>query len=210
MFEELIDRVAGGAADEALQLTEQALTEGRSASEIMNGALMPAMDIVGKRFASGELYVPEMLVAARAMRRCLTLLEPLLTAGQEAATGKVVLGTVKGDIHDIGKNIVGVMLEGAGFEVHDLGVDVAPGEFVRAVRDFQPDIVGLSALLTTTMTMMPEVIAALDASGVREQVKVMVGGAPVTDVYAREIEADGYAPDAASAAELARSLVRRS
>ena len=165
------------------------------------------MDEVGKDFKAGELYVPEVLIAARAMHAGMDILRPLLAESDVPSTGKFVIGTVKGDLHDIGKNLVRMMIEGGGFEVIDLGVDAAPEVFVEAVRVHKPDIVGLSALLTTTMGQMRTTIEALEEAGLRGSIKVMVGGAPVTDAFAQEIGADGYTPEAASAVDVARGYV---
>ena len=206
-FDELIRAVADGDATRAQALTESALGSGANPDEILSDALMRAMETVGHQFSAGEIYVPEMLVAARAMKVCIGVLQPLMTTGPHKARGTVVIGTVQGDIHDVGKNIVTIMLQAAGFDVHDLGVDVASEAFVAAVSECRPDIVGLSALLTTTMWVMKDVIHALEASGVRDTVRVLVGGAPVTEAFAHEIGADAYAPDAGAAAEVARQLV---
>jgi 5-methyltetrahydrofolate--homocysteine methyltransferase len=162
---------------------------------------------VGRLFESGEYFMPEMLIAARAMKSGLTLLRPHLIAANVQAIGKVIIGTVQGDVHDIGKNLVGMMLEGAGFEVIDLGVDVPPEKYIQAVREHHPDLLACSALLTTTMLRMKDLILALDEAGLRGQVKVMVGGAPITESYAKDIGADLFAPDAASAASRAKELI---
>ena len=174
---------------------------------ILNEAMISAMDEVGRLFEEGEFFVPEMLVAAKTMQNGLALLKPHLVEIGIKSAGKIVLGTVKGDLHDIGKNLVGMMLEGAGFEVMDLGADVPPEEFVEVVQAGEVKIIGLSALLTTTMPSMKSTIDALKGAGLRDNVKIMVGGAPLTDAYAEEIEADGYASDASRAVKLARSLV---
>jgi 5-methyltetrahydrofolate--homocysteine methyltransferase len=165
------------------------------------------MEEVGRRFERGEFYVPEMLISARAMKSSLALLRPHLIAANVEAIGKVVIGTVQGDLHDIGKNLVGMMLEGVGFEVVDLGADVSPEKYVDAVKEHQPDLVACSALLTTTMPRMDNIITSLREAGLRDRVKVMIGGAPVTGKYATDIGADGYAPDAASAASRAKELI---
>ncbi len=184
-----------------------ALDEGVEAGKILNESLIAAMDEVGKRFENGEYYVPEMLIAARAMQAGLGLLKPhLVEAGIESA-GKVVIGTVKGDLHDIGKNLVAMMLEGAGFEIIDLGTDVSPDQFRAAVQEHNPQIMGVSALLTTTMQSMKSTIEVLEEAGVRDTVKIIIGGAPVTDEFAKEISADGYAPDASRAVAVAKSLL---
>ena len=184
-----------------------AMEAGQPVASILNEALIAAMKEVGERFERQDFYVPEMLVAARAMQAGLTILKPHLVQAGVPAAGKVVIGTVKGDLHDIGKSLVGMMLEGAGFEVIDLGTDVGPEKFGEAVRTHKPQLVGMSALLTTTMQNMKSTIEALEDLGVRNQVKVLVGGAPLTDVFAKEIGADGYAPDASRAVTLAKSLL---
>ncbi len=184
-----------------------AMDAGQPLASILNETLIGAMKEVGERFERQDFYVPEMLVAARAMQAGLTILKPHLVQAGVPAAGKVVIGTVKGDLHDIGKSLVGMMMEGAGFEVVDLGTDVGPEKFGEAVRTHKPQLVGLSALLTTTMQNMKSTLEALEDLGVRNQVKVMVGGAPVTDVFAKEIGADGYAPDASRAVTLAKSLL---
>lgn len=178
------------------------------AGTILKEGLVPAMAEVGRLFEEGEYFVPEMLVAARAMQGGLEILKPLLVASDVKPAGKVVIGTVKGDLHDIGKNLVAIMMEGAGFEIHDLGTDVSPEKFVEAVNAFQPNIICMSALLTTTMTNMGVTVEALRQAGLREKVKIMIGGAPITDTYANQIGADGYAPDASSAARLALSYLQ--
>ncbi|UCF60721.1 MAG: corrinoid protein [Anaerolineaceae bacterium] len=186
---------------------EQAVGSGLTPADILQEGLISAMTEVGRRFEEGEYYVPEMLIAARAMKAGLTILKPLLAASDVQPLGKVILGTVKGDLHDIGKNLVSMMLEGAGFEIIDLGVDVPPDKFVEAVKSGGIDVLGMSALLTTTMPLMKTTIDALVAAQLRDQVKVIVGGAPVTQSYADDIGADGYAPDASRAASLAKSFV---
>ena len=184
-----------------------ALSAGLSADKIMQDGLIAAMAEVGRQYEAGDFFVPEMLIAARAMSAGLELLKPLLAESGIKTTGRVIIGTVKGDLHDIGKNLVGMMLEGAGFEVVDLGTDVTPEKFVDAVNQRKPQLIAMSALLTTTMSNMGNTIKALTDAGVRDQVKVMIGGAPVTDSYAKQIGADGFAPDASSAARLAKSLM---
>jgi 5-methyltetrahydrofolate--homocysteine methyltransferase len=183
-----------------------ALAAGLPAETILKDSLIAAMGEVGRLFEENEYFVPEMLVAARAMQSGLALLKPHLAADGSTSMGKVVVGTVKGDLHDIGKNLVAMMLEGAGFEVVDLGTDVTPEKFVKAVQEHQPNVIGMSALLTTTMPSMSNTIKALQEAGLRESVKVMVGGAPVTDGFSRQVGADGYAPDASSAVRLAKTL----
>ena len=206
-FTEMREALITGNANRVKELTEAALKEGVDPEKIVNEGMIPAMGIVGEKFKKNEIYVPEMLIAARAMYAGLDILKPLLAKANVKRIGKVVLGTVKGDLHDIGKNLVRMMLEGGGFEVIDLGIDVAPEKFVDAVKKEKPTHVGMSALLTTTMPAMKDTIAALKAEGLRESVKVMIGGAPVTSKYAEEIGADGYAPDASSAVDLAKELI---
>jgi 5-methyltetrahydrofolate--homocysteine methyltransferase len=186
---------------------EQALGVGVAAETLLNMGLIPAMAEVGRLFESGEYYVPDMLISARAMQAGLAILKPQLASANVQSAGKVAIGTVKGDLHDIGKNLVGMMLEGAGFEVKDLGVDVAPEKFVEIVQNDGVHIVALSALLTTTMQNMKVTIEALHAAGVRDKVKVMIGGAPLTAAYAQHIGADGYSPDASRAVSVAKSLM---
>lgn len=188
-------------------LTKKALREGLEAKEILDKGLMAGMDHVGAEFKAGNMFVPEVLRSARVMQGAMDILKPLLAASGVKMLGKVVLGTVKGDLHDIGKNLVGMMCEGAGFEVRDLGKDVPPEKFVAAVKELAPDVVGMSALLTTTMRAMEHTIKALQEAGVRDKVKIMIGGAPVTQSFADQIGADGYASNAASASELAKKLV---
>ncbi len=199
--------VIEGEADQVQTLVQQAINQGLPPDRILNEGLISAMTEVGQLFESGEFYVPEMLIAARAMKTGLTLLRPHLAAANVQAIGKVVIGTVQGDLHDIGKNLVCMMLEGAGFEVIDLGTDVSPQKFVEAVQTYQPDLIGCSALLTTTMPKMKVVVDALKGAGLRDRVKVMIGGAPITDQYAIDIGADIYAPDAASAAARAKRSI---
>jgi 5-methyltetrahydrofolate--homocysteine methyltransferase len=184
-----------------------ALEGGMDASVILNDGMISAMAEVGHLFEEGECFVPEMLIAARAMQAGLALIKPALQESGAKSAGKVVIGTVKGDLHDIGKNLVAMMLEGAGFEIVDLGTDVAPEKFAAAVRDNQPQIVAMSALLTTTMLSMETTLKALKEAGVREQVKVMIGGAPITQDYASQIGADGFSPDASRAVAVAKSLI---
>ncbi len=189
-------------------LTQQALDEGLKPEAILNEGLMPGMAHVGEAFRSGDMFVPEVLLAARAMQASMDMLRPLLVASDAKMAGKIVIGTVKGDLHDIGKNLVAMMLEGAGFEITDLGRDVDPARFVEAVKEEGAEIVAMSALLTTTMRSMEDTVRALKDAGLREQIKVMIGGAPVTQEFADKIGADGYAPNAAAAADLAKSLVQ--
>jgi 5-methyltetrahydrofolate--homocysteine methyltransferase len=207
----LLDNLRKSVIDGDLNATQdqvnQALAENLPPDAILKDGLISAMSEVGRMFEKGDFYVPEMLISARAMKAGLAILRPQLAAANIQAVGKIVIGTVQGDLHDIGKNLVGMMLEGAGFEVIDLGADVSSEKYVAAVQELQPDLVGLSALLTTTMPRMKDIVLALQAAGLRDKVKVMIGGAPVTGQYALEIGADSYAPDAASAAQRARELV---
>ncbi len=207
VLEDLKQNVIDGNAPAAQSLVKQGLDAGLPPEQILNAGLITAMAEVGRLFEAGEFFVPEMLVAARAMKGGLSLLRPALAAANVQAVGKIVVGTVQGDLHDIGKNLVAMMMEGAGLEVIDLGVDVPPGKFVDAVKEHQPQLIGLSALLTTTMPKMRTTIDALKEAGVRDRVKIMVGGAPLTDKYASEIGADIYAADASSAATRARQAL---
>jgi 5-methyltetrahydrofolate--homocysteine methyltransferase len=199
--------VIQGKKDEIADLTQRALDEGLDAQEILNDGLMPGMNHVGVEFRAGKMFVPEVLRSARAMQQSMDILKPLLIESGSAMVGKVLLGTVKGDLHDIGKNLVGMMAEGAGFEVKDLGKDVSPEVFVQGVKEFGPDVLGMSALLTTTMRSMQHTITALEEAGVRDSIKIMIGGAPVTQSFADQIGADGYASNAAAAVDLAKQFV---
>jgi 5-methyltetrahydrofolate--homocysteine methyltransferase len=196
-----------GDMTEARQLTQALLDQGVPAGRIVNDGLIPGMNEVGRLFKASEYYVPEVLISARAMKASMELVKPLLADGESTSRGTVVIGTVQGDLHDIGKNLVAMMLEGAGFQVVDLLTDVSPSAFVEAVKQHKPSIVAMSALLTTTMTAMTTTVEALREAGVRDSIKVMVGGAPVTQSFAQQIGADGFASDAASAVESARVLV---
>jgi 5-methyltetrahydrofolate--homocysteine methyltransferase len=206
-FETLKQAVIEGDDVTTVALTRTALGEGANPADIVNQGLQPGLIIVGERFSSGEFFIPEMLLAARAVSRALDILRPLITDARSVTIGRVVLGTVAGDIHDIGKNLVGMLLQGAGFEVMDLGTNVPPEKFVAAVRENCPDILGLSALLTTTMPAMKAAIEAIAAAGVRDQVKIVVGGAPVTQHFAERIGADGYGADGGAAIEVCRRLM---
>jgi 5-methyltetrahydrofolate--homocysteine methyltransferase len=206
ILEKIASNLYDGEEETVAELVQTALDEGMGASAILQGGLIAGMDQVGRDFKAGELFVPEVLIAARAMHAGMNVLRPLLAAGEVAGAGTLVIGTVKGDLHDIGKNLVKMMLEGAGFETVDLGTDVAPDAFVKAVREHRPRLVGMSALLTTTMIQMKATVEALVEAGLRDSVKIMIGGAPVTDGYAQQIGADAYAPDAASAVDAARQL----
>jgi 5-methyltetrahydrofolate--homocysteine methyltransferase len=205
-FEEIYQNVIDGQAPAVQSGVQAALDEGVKADTILSQALIAAMDEVGKRFEAGDFFVPEMLIAARAMQAGLALLKPHLADADVKSAGKVAIGTVKGDLHDIGKNLVAMMLEGAGFEVSDLGVDVSPEAFVQAAKN-GVQVIGMSALLTTTMSNMQRTLEALSSAGVRENVKVIIGGAPVTEDYAKRIGADAFAPDASSATRVIRQLV---
>ena len=203
---EMIKTLMTGDAEKLQILVKEALDCGASAGAVLNEGLIKGMDIIGGKMETGEMFIPEVLYSARAMGLALEILRPMLAAGEVSASGKVVIGTVKGDVHDIGKNLVSMMLESSGFEVHDLGVDVSPEKFVAAVKENSPDLVGLSALLTTTTHMMQETIKAIDESGLRTGVKILIGGAPVTQSFADQIGADAYAPDAGAAVKVAKAL----
>lgn len=207
LLQPVYDAVINGEAKPTAVAVEQALNAGIEPSRILSDGMVIAMAEVGRLFEEGEYFVPEMLIAARAMQTGLAVLKPRLVESNYKPIARVAIGTVKGDLHDIGKNLVGMMLEGASFEIIDLGTDVSPEKFVAAVSDQKADIIAMSALLTTTMPNMRTTIEALKAAGLRQQVKVMIGGAPVTERYASEIGADGYSSDASRAVALARSLV---
>ncbi len=196
-----------GAAEKVEELVKKALEENLLPKDILENGLIKGMDIIGAKFKKNEVYVPEVLIAARAMHAGMSILRPKLAETGVKSIGKVAIGTVKGDLHDIGKNLVKMMLEGAGFEVIDLGIDVSPDKFVEAVKEHKPNIIGMSALLTTTMVNMVEVIKALEAAGLRDKVKIMIGGAPITQNYADQIGADGCSPDAASAVDKAKTFI---
>jgi 5-methyltetrahydrofolate--homocysteine methyltransferase len=204
--EKLFEAIASGNAGSVPELIEAELEAGTSPGLILKDGMISAMELVGSQFEQGEVYVPEMLIAARAMQAGLSVLKPHLIEEDIPDLGRVVIGTVQGDLHDIGKNLVAMMLEGAGFEVLDLGTDVSPVKFVGAVDD-NTDIVAMSALLTTTMPQMDHVIEALTEAGLRNRLKIMIGGAPVTQVYADQIGADAFAPDAGSAARMAKQVL---
>jgi 5-methyltetrahydrofolate--homocysteine methyltransferase len=206
-IEAVYEAVVEGNAQETAAQVEAALAAGVPAGEILNKGCIAAMGEVGRLFEEGEMFVPEMLIAARAMQSGMNILKPHLAEGEIVSAGKIVVGTVAGDLHDIGKNLVGMMMEGAGFEVVDLGTDVKPEAFVEAVRQHKPGLIGMSALLTTTMPSMTATIEGLTEAGLRDQVKVLIGGAPVTLAFAEKIGADGYAPDASSATRKAKELL---
>ncbi len=205
--DEIYESVLNGDAEAVDRLVPQALREGFGAESLLKEALIPAMSEVGARFEAGDYYVPEMLISARSMKAGLDHLRPLLVAQDIKPAGKIVVGSVKGDLHDIGKNLVAIMMEGAGFQVIDLGIDVAPEKFIQAVRDHGANLIGISALLTTTMVNMKVTIDMIKSTGLYDQVKVIVGGAPVTQAFADQIGAQGFAPDASAAATLALRLV---
>jgi corrinoid protein of di/trimethylamine methyltransferase len=206
-LEELHAAILEGDQDGAVQITRDALEAGADPEDLIDGGMIPAMAEAGRRFEEEEFFVPELLLAARAMKAALALLRPLLVDRGAEPRGRVVIGTVKGDLHDIGKNLVSSMLEGAGFDVVDLGTDVTPERFLEAVRDGDADLLGLSALLTVTMPAMRTTIEALEKAGLRERVKVFVGGAPLSAEYAKEIGADAYADNASAAVRMAQQLV---
>jgi corrinoid protein of di/trimethylamine methyltransferase len=208
-YAELYNAILTGNAKKAGEITTAALAASANPSELVQKYMIPAMDEVGRRFECNEYFVPELLIAARAMKTSLELITPQLVASGAQPMGRVVIGTVQGDLHDIGKNLVASMLEGGGFQVIDLGVDVPAEKFVEAAKEKEGTILALSALLTTTMTMMKSVIEALDKAGVRSKVKVMVGGAPITQQYADEIGADGFSDNASAAVAVARKLVAK-
>ena len=206
-FEKLSNSVIKGNREEVVEMTQAAVDEGAKPTEIINQGLINGMNVVGKRFKAGDMFVPEVLMSAKAMKGGMEIVQPLLVEGEMEEAGRVVLGTVAGDLHDIGKNLVGMMMESGGLEVTDLGTDVEAEEFVECIREVEPHVLGMSALLTTTMLEMKDVIEVLEEEGLRDDVKVIVGGAPVTKEFADEIGADGWAPDAASAKDLAFELL---
>ena len=206
-LKQIADNLIKGKAPEVKQLVQKAIDEGEDVEKVLNEGLVAGMNVVGAKFKANEFYVPEVLIAARAMKAGMGILRPILAEKNIKGVGTVVLGTVRGDLHDIGKNLVAMMLEGAGFEIIDLGVDVSPEKFIETAKEKKADLVGLSALLTTTMPSMKDVVKAVGDSGLKDKVKVMIGGAPLTQSYADEIGADGYAPDAASAVDEAKQLL---
>lgn len=206
LFHEIIENVEKGKKDTVLALVRQGLDDGLSAQEILNDGLIAAMDIVGGKMEREEMFIPEVLRAAKTMDAGLEILKPLLALGDMRVSGKVVIGTVKGDLHDIGKNLVAMLLASAGFEVIDLGINVTPTVFAVKVRETGADFLGMSALLTTTMPMMAETLEELEKAGLRHKVRVLIGGAPVTQSYADQIGADGYASDAGAAIKVAKEL----
>ena len=206
-FKAITEAVNKGDINKAVAETQKAIDAGGIVQAIIDEGLIAAMDEVGENFSKGTIFVPQMLRSAKTMQECMKLLEPLLKEGDVSTKGKVIIGTVKGDLHDIGKNLVSMMMEGAGFTVTDLGVDVSPEKFVQKVQEVEPDIVAISALLSTTMPAMPQTIEALQKAGIRDKVKVIIGGAPVTAKYAHEIKADSYGADAGSAVTEAKKLL---
>ena len=209
LIQEICGAVLEGNLDLAVEKTNAALEEGTEAGTILQEGLTKAMQEVGRLFERGEFFVPEMLIAARAMQGSLELLKPHLVKADFKPIGTLVIGTVQGDLHDIGKNLVAMMTEGAGFQIEDLGADVSPERFIEAVKENNASLVGMSALLTTTMPMMEKTIKAFEEAGIRNSVKIIIGGAPVTQDYAEQIGADGFAPDASRAANLSKSLLDR-
>ncbi len=207
VLENICEVLMKGRAPEARSLTEQALADGIAPATILNEGLLKGMGIIGDKFKRNEVYVPEVLIAARAMNSAMEILKPALVDAGVEPLGIAVIGTVKGDLHDIGKNLVGMMLEGAGFRVVDAGIDVAPEKFIEMAIEHNADVIGISALLTTTMTNMKMVVEAVKASDLSDKTKLIIGGAPVTQAFCDEIGADGYAADAASAADLAKTMV---
>ncbi len=206
-FQELSNALIVGNAKRVKELTDQGIKENISAKELLEKGLISGMSVVGEKFKNREFYIPDILIAARAMHVGLDILKPLLAKSNSDYAGKVVIGTVAGDLHDIGKNLVTMMLEGAGFQIIDLGIDVSIEKFLEAIKRENPDIIALSALITTTMASMKDILIALQESGLRNQVKVMIGGAPITQKFADQIGADGYAQDAATAVDVAKRLV---
>src|ERR1035437_7407695 len=207
IVEQIKENLMKGKAKDVKEQVEQAMKQGVPAVEILNHGLLAGMGVIGEKFKKNEVYVPEVLIAARAMKAGMEILKPALAAAKVQPRGVVVIGTVKGDLHDIGKNLVGMMLEGAGFKVVDAGINVEPAKFVQMAKENNANVIGCSALLTTTMTNMKTVVDSVKSNGLSGKVKVMIGGAPVTQAYADEIGADGYAADAASAVEVVRGLV---
>ena len=209
ILQQIYDETLVGNKPAVVELTTKGIEAEIDPNVLLFEALIPALEEVGARFERGDFFVPEMLIAARAMQGALDILRPLLAETGAVQVGTYVMGTVKGDVHDIGKNLVNIMLEGAGFTVHDLGVNVAPEKFIEAIQEHKPDIVGFSAFLTTTMPMFKANINALEKAGIRDEIIVMVGGAPVTQEYADAVGADGYAADASSAVRLAKDLIQK-
>ena len=206
-YTEITTALMAGDADGLIANVNKAIEAGSPAGEILNEGLIATMDVVGGKMETGEMFIPEVLMCAQAMTMAVDILKPLLSEGDTATAGTIVIGTVKGDLHDIGKNLVTMMLESAGFAVVDLGVDVDPEEFLNAVKEHNADVLALSALLTTTMPMLKQTIDVFESNGMRDKVKILIGGAPVDQAFADEIGADGYAADAGSASKLAKSIL---
>jgi 5-methyltetrahydrofolate--homocysteine methyltransferase len=207
LFEKIAERLIVGKIDEVKELSQQALDQGATPRDIIDKGLLAGMDVVGKRFKAGDMFIPEVLLCARCMHGAMDILKPFFSEGDAAGVGIYLIGTVEGDLHDIGKNLVSMMLQGAGFKVIDLGTNISAQQFVEAVKEHKPDILGMSALLTTTMPQMEETIQALKEAGIRDQVKIMAGGAPVTQSFVNEIGGDAYGANAASAVEKAKELL---
>ena len=209
IFQEIIEKIEKGDANAVKSLVEKAVADNITANDILNNGLVKGMNNIGAKFKNNEVYIPEVLIAARAMKAGLEIIKPLLAEAKTESKGKIAIGTIKGDLHDIGKNIVCIMLEGAGYDVIDLGIDVPKEKFIEAAENGSADILGLSALLTTTMPYMKEIVDAMDQSGLKDKVKVIIGGAPITQAYADEISADGYAADAATAVDVVKRLLQK-
>ena len=208
-YQEIYEVLVAGEIENVIALTRKALDTGSAPGEILGKGLLAGMDVVGQRFKAGDMFIPEVLKCAKCMHGAMDLLRPLLSQSDQDGVGRVVIGTVQGDVHDIGKNLVCMMLEGSGFKVVDLGIDVKPEAFVEAVKEHQPNIVGMSALLTTTMPKMAETIKAIEEAGLRSQVKIMAGGAPVTQKFADDIGADSYGHNAAVVVEESKRLIQQ-
>ncbi len=209
IFQEIIEKIEKGDANAVKSLVEKAVADNITANDILNNGLVKGMNNIGAKFKNNEVYIPEVLIAARAMKAGLEIIKPLLAEAKTESKGKIAIGTIKGDLHDIGKNIVCIMLEGAGYDVIDLGIDVPKEKFIEAAENGSADILGLSALLTTTMPYMKEIVDAMDQSGLKDKVKVIIGGAPITQAYGDEISADGYAADAATAVDVVKRLLQK-
>jgi 5-methyltetrahydrofolate--homocysteine methyltransferase len=207
IFEKMAEALIAGRQDEVKKLAQEALDKGASAKQVLDQGLLAGMDVVGKRFKAGDMFIPEVLLCARCMHGAMDILRPFLSESDAAGMGTFVIGTVEGDLHDIGKNLVSMMLQGAGFKVVDLGTNITSAQFVEAVKQHKPKVLGMSALLTTTMPKMEETISALKEAGIRDQVKIMAGGAPVTQDFVNKIGADAYGANAASAVDKAKEFV---
>ena len=208
LFQEIADNVEKGDANAVKSLVDKAVADKTAPGDILNNGLVAGMGTIGEKFKNNEVFIPEVLIAARAMKAGLEIIKPLLAEVKTESKGKIAIGTVKGDLHDIGKNIVCIMLEGAGYDVVDIGIDISKEKFLETVEKENVDIIGLSSLLTTTMTYMKEIIDTVNQSGLKDKVKIIIGGAPVTQDYAGQIGADGYAPDAATAVDVVKQLLR--